>query len=168
MNEEAAARLASMLERMHARKTTDEPSPAAEDVYPTAIRHFSRQEELLRGQASVTRELLAKMKGEVGLATQRVLRLHAQAGGVAGGRFWLVNDSGAELRFRFEPRFSLPARFSPDAPSIQAGERVAVDVRLDLAGAPFSAGETPGLLVDVTAGGQVRVKLWIDLSLDAP
>lgn len=168
MNEEAAARLAAMLERVHSRNTTDEPSPAPEDVYPAAIRHFSRQEELLRGQASVTRELLAKMKGELGLATQRVLRLRAEVGGVAGGRFWLANESGAELSFRFEPRFSLPARFSPEAPSLGAGERVGVDVRIDLGGAPFSAGETPGLLVDVLAGDQVRVKLWIDLALDAP
>lgn len=160
--------LEAALERLHARRSGPaEATPTRqEDVYPVALRHFDRQERLLRRQSEVSRELIARMRGDAQVAAQRVVVLRGAAGGRVGGRIVLANETEARARFTFRPAFDLPVELRPAVLEVEPGARGRVDVRIDLAGAPFAPGEAHGLLLDVLVGDVVRIKVWLDLLLD--
>jgi hypothetical protein len=78
----------------------------------------------------------------------------------------IANDTRAVARFTFRAGFDLPATITPDDLTLASGEERAVDLRLDLASAPFAPGETATLALDVCADGRPRVRVWLDLKLD--
>lgn len=166
-DEAETERLVGALARIHAKRTgTPAAGEEAEGVYRDAVRHFGRQERTLRQQARLAEAIVAKMRGVQGDVAQRALPIRAAAGGVAGGRFRLANELDRPARFAFAPRFALPCRFSPAEVELGAKATAVVDVRVDLADAPFAAGEAATLLVDVVEGGATRLKLWLDVRLD--
>lgn len=166
-DEAETERLVGALARIHAKRTgTPEAGEEATAVYRDAVRHFGKQERTLRQQARLAEAIVAKMRGVQGDVAQRVLPLRAAAGTVAGGRFRLANELDRTATFTFTQRFALPCRFAPARVELPARGSALVDVRVDLAGAPFAAGETATLAVDVVEGGATRLKLWLDVRLD--
>ena len=136
-------------------------------VYAEATRLFSAQERILRSQSAAAGKLIEGLRARSTTPRQTVLRLTAAPSAVAGGRFVLHNESGHECTFSFHPRFSPEASFSPERPTLPAGGRQAVDVRL-VVDPSFSPGEVATLLVDIQADGRPRLKLWLAVLVAEP
>ena len=135
-------------------------------LYEEASRAFSAHEAALRAQSAAASRLLETVQRRSTTPRQAVLRVSGAPRSVVGGRFMLRNESSAATAFRFAPDFGLPATFSPSAPELGVGEACAVDVRIQLDGS-FAAGESATLGVDVYAGEVPRLRLWVDIRLEA-
>ncbi len=168
-------RMADALERVH---RGDAPAGAEtglralaaaaagpDRLYDEATKLFSGQEALMRAQSAAAAKLLEGVRQRANTPRQALLRLQGTPNGVIGGRFVLHNESGRSETFRLVPRFELPVSFTPPDPLLTPGQRLHVDVRIELDGS-FRIGETASLLIDVLVGEAPRLKLWLDLRVE--
>ncbi|HNC96371.1 MAG TPA: hypothetical protein PKW90_09630 [Myxococcota bacterium] len=172
-----AARLVDLLERIHREGVEVTPELAArelshlgeqrsrEDLYATALDHFSKEEQRLRVQSEVTRGLLQKLRERQSSSPQqRLLRLVAAPHQPFLGRFRVENTGRKQEPVSFEPRFSEPCTFHPPHLTLEASEAALVSLHVPTGLGP---GEHRDLLVDVRVGGALRLKLWVELCADA-
>ena len=169
-------RMADALERVHRGETPGgaetglralaAAAAGPDRLYEEATRLFTRQEELLRSQSTAATKLLEGVRQRATTARQAVLRLQGAPRSTVGGRFVLHNESARSEAFRLIPRVDLPATVTPAEPVLTPGQRIGVDVRIELDGS-FRIGETASLLIDVLVGDAPRLKLWLDVRIDA-
>lgn len=135
-----------------------------EDLYEEARRRIRSQERVLREQSSATGRIIERLRKTDRGPSQQLLRLQAEVGAVAGGRFRLHNDTDRELTLRAAPRSALPVRLEPDPVLLAPGEErtVALEITLDGLGRP---GERVNLLIDFLDGEATRAKLWVEIFL---
>ena len=170
-----SVRLVDLLERIHREGVEVTPELAAEELsrlgdqrsrerlYASALEHFSKEERRLKVQAEVTGGLLRKLRERQGGSTeQRLLRLGGAPGTPLRGRFRVENDSGKNVKISFRPRFEADYQLEPTLFGLEAGQHRWV--RLDFDRGFLESGE---LLVDVLADGVVRMKLWVEVRIDA-
>lgn len=170
-----SARLVDLLERLHREGVEVTPELAAEEVsrlgdqrsreglYAAALEYFSKEERRLKVQSEVTGGLLRKLRERQGGGTQqRLLRLAGEAAAPLRGRFRVENESGGEATITFQPRFEEACRFDPESLRLTAGQSSLVSLSFET-----GVSSSRELLVDVLANSVVRMKLWVELKVDA-
>ena len=143
----------------------------APGTYTRVLQHFEKRGQRLRGERLVTEELLGRLVGAARalppMKAQQELSITGPLGGVAAGRFRIVNDAPVPVTLEMvvgEPidgGFRPPLTFEMSRPGLQPGEACLVRVCADLAG--LSQPAACEVAVECRAGGR-RDRLWLRVS----